>query len=617
MRKKIMAIVLTVLFCLPIGGMAMGEDSVSVQLEMWAELSQWLLTNADATRYILAADVTAEENGGKETTNLLASIEKNTDGGLQLRIDLLENNYVSESNFIQVTDDGLYYKSRYDDAPVFVALPETNINEWNGDEMGAAIALYINDGLVDDLPVIDDVLAAAASALLRSEAVEDAALFMEHVAPGESVRIEMLGAVKALEDACGALSANVKLLLKLEELKLFDALGVPKSERRVYILQAIQGLQQMLRSSNIAGEVKYISLGRSEKGGLQLGIGDDGENAITLEMQTEKREGASENQYVDDLRLTVLSPYESFAIEGKLNSTLSMDAEGLSLVQYLVLGADSEEMPISFRINLNLMVMKNDLVDPIVSGQTAQDGPEPTEAPLTVDDAYVFQDAAVEQAVRNVLDRYNEPLTVEDLLYVTMLDLSGAGVQSLTDLSYMENLMFLYLNDNGLTDEDMSALSGLTSLMSISLSGNQLTNTDALAGLTTLNELTLDDNPLRNIDGLAGLTNMGSLSISGLIGDGGITDCGAVKDMTNLYLLSLSFNSIEDLSPLVELTNLTSLFLTSNRIVDLSPLNGMTKLATLYLSGNLIEDASPIQHLMETDCNIDLSGNPVYEAQGE
>lgn len=91
-------------------------------------------------------------------------------------------------------------------------------------------------------------------------------------------------------------------------------------------------------------------------------------------------------------------------------------------------------------------------------------------------------------------------------------------------MSALGNLEYLDLRRNRLTADDLPALSGLSKLYYLDLSGNSLEgNIDALSGLSSLTWLSIRDNA--------------------------ITDISALKDMS-LTSFYWSGNPIEDLSVL-------------------------------------------------------------------
>ena len=121
----------------------------------------------------------------------------------------------------------------------------------------------------------------------------------------------------------------------------------------------------------------------------------------------------------------------------------------------------------------------------------------------------------------------NTPITQQDMLQLTTLDIRDSSIADLTGLEYAANLEVLYSMNNQITD--ISPLTNLTNLM----------------------YLYLGDNALDTIEPLAALIN--------------------------LRVLDLYNTGLKDITPLANLAALESLVIVSNMIVDISPLAGLKK----------------------------------------
>lgn len=117
---------------------------------------------------------------------------------------------------------------------------------------------------------------------------------------------------------------------------------------------------------------------------------------------------------------------------------------------------------------------------------------------------------------------------------------------------------------------------------------------------TTLTTLLLAGNSLSDLEALRGLTNLTTL----LLAENSLSDLEPLRDMTDLTVLDLGRNSLSDIDPLGGLTDIRSLELNDNRITDLRALARLTGLAYLDLSGNT--ELSDIQPL------LDNPGLPVH-----
>jgi internalin A len=135
---------------------------------------------------------------------------------------------------------------------------------------------------------------------------------------------------------------------------------------------------------------------------------------------------------------------------------------------------------------------------------------------------------------------------------VTRLDLSGTGVTALSPLASLTNLFALSLNQNGLSDSDLAAISGMTWLVQLYLGDNQLTTLAALGGMTALDGVYAPNNQLNDISALAGLPD--------------------------IVVVNLTQNFVSDVSPLVNNPYFgagDTLNLNDNPICDLQNVNAL------------------------------------------
>ena len=136
----------------------------------------------------------------------------------------------------------------------------------------------------------------------------------------------------------------------------------------------------------------------------------------------------------------------------------------------------------------------------------------------------------------------------------------------------------------------VSDLTTVDLLMLRQLSVQSLTAGDACVWqwLTNLTTLSLSGNSISNLTFLTNLTQLTSLTLNNT----SVTDFSPLAGLSNLFSLSLYGGSISDLSFLTNLTQLGSLTLYQTRVADLSPLAGLTNLQSLYLQQNRIVNMS-------------------------
>jgi len=203
----------------------------------------------------------------------------------------------------------------------------------------------------------------------------------------------------------------------------------------------------------------------------------------------------------------------------------------------------------------------------------------------------------------------DDPEAAQQILSsMTTLHLFGNGLTDISSLGSLTNLTTLNLLGNRITD--FSFLGSLTNLTTLNLNSNQITDISFLGSLTNLTTLHLDHNRITDISFLGSLTNLTTLylgfnqitdisfhgSLTNLtrldLNKNQITDISFLGSLTNLTRLNLGYNQITDISFLGSLTNLTKLYLEVNKITDISFLGSLTNLTKLYLGWNQITDIS-------------------------
>ena len=159
--------------------------------------------------------------------------------------------------------------------------------------------------------------------------------------------------------------------------------------------------------------------------------------------------------------------------------------------------------------------------------------------------------------------------------------------------------------------DDISALSGLTSLRFLFLYGNQIVDVSPLAGLTELDELFLGNNSIADVTPLASLESLKHLHLH----NNELEDLAPLAGLKNLEGLNLRETGISDVSFVSGLISLERLHLELNEITNVLPLSGLTNLELLHLHGNNIEDISPLlaNEGLDRGDMLNVSGNPLSE----
>ena len=241
-----------------------------------------------------------------------------------------------------------------------------------------------------------------------------------------------------------------------------------------------------------------------------------------------------------------------------------------------------------------------------------------------------LSDPAFDEYIRTRLN-YSATRTIytDDLWEITELELP-AEVNDYSDLKHFPYLQSLSIVD--CEDRDLSALSGLTELRSLSIVGGRISqdslkvigtlkslerlvlqdcNLSSIApldGLTNLTYLDLSKNALRNIGVFSGFTKLQELHM----GENALTDLDAISNLSELKIINVPLNSIQSIKPLFSVIGLTELNISDNALEDIDGIGALTSLSKLNLNQNLISDIAPLAGCTALT-ELDVSGNKLKE----
>lgn len=226
------------------------------------------------------------------------------------------------------------------------------------------------------------------------------------------------------------------------------------------------------------------------------------------------------------------------------------------------------------------------------------------------DDIVVFEDPALEYAVRRSTGIWDRDISLEEAENVSSLDLSGdlnnkyGRIKILKGLEAFKWLEEINLSNNRISD--ISELRSLVHLRTINLEKNKIEDIEPLKELTAVVHLDLNTNKISDLSSLLNLTKMRMLDVRNNI----ITSIDGLDDMIYLQELYISKNQIEDISPISELDGLTYLSSGYNKIEDISPLVNLKALEVVNLKGNNIHDISVLTQLPNL-YHIEIADNPI------
>ena len=169
-------------------------------------------------------------------------------------------------------------------------------------------------------------------------------------------------------------------------------------------------------------------------------------------------------------------------------------------------------------------------------------------------------------------DRLQDVEKLAEVPTLVHLSLSETGITDIWFLSGLTGITWLELEGNAITD--LSPLSGLSGLAQCSLAGNNIEDIRPLSALGDLEYLDLRRNRLTSeaLPALSGLSKLYYLDLSGNAIEG---DIDALSGLSSLAWLSIRDNAVTDISAVKGLP-LTSFYWSGNPIEDLSVLGTLS-----------------------------------------
>ncbi|MBB6019572.1 Leucine-rich repeat (LRR) protein [Paenibacillus sp. JGP012] len=219
---------------------------------------------------------------------------------------------------------------------------------------------------------------------------------------------------------------------------------------------------------------------------------------------------------------------------------------------------------------------------------------------------HLVKDPALEDGLKLILNiPVGEPLTSADLKQLRVVDLSNAGIQSLSGLEHAVNLTHLRLYGNEISD--LTPLEHLTQLREIDVRNNYITSIQPLAALQQLGRLYVSNNSIRSIDVVRSFPRLHTLHASG----NKIASLNALAELHSLQWLEIANNVITDLTPLETQTKLEQLNIANNHVSSLDVFTDMPdSLRELNVSNNHISRLKPLSHMTHLR-KLDISGNQI------
>jgi len=230
-----------------------------------------------------------------------------------------------------------------------------------------------------------------------------------------------------------------------------------------------------------------------------------------------------------------------------------------------------------------------------------------------------FVDAGLEQLVRNQINKQSGVLLysdVKDIGHLINYDVPHDKIRTLEGIENLTSLQSLYLFGENITDvsplaeltelrylnvernniQDISSLSGLVNLINFAVSANPISDISILANMPDLEGVSLSGCPVDSISVISNFTNIDFLNISN-------TNVPAqeawdvVSGFTRLRALHITGIKVESLDFLQCQSTLKYLSADFCELKDIECLSDFKYLQNLKIYHNEIEDISPLSNL--------------------
>lgn len=180
---------------------------------------------------------------------------------------------------------------------------------------------------------------------------------------------------------------------------------------------------------------------------------------------------------------------------------------------------------------------------------------------------------------------------ISSLTGLTTLSLTGCSIQDTGFLTPLTGLTTLYLSDNAITD--ITPLTGLHSLRTLYLDNNPVSQLSGLTALTQLSTLSLKGIPLKDyeLEDLRAAMPACSIFDSSTVDSARPIVLGGVSFTSEDTVLDLSGRGITDISKLAYCDKLTELNLSGNPLSGVGVLTQLSSLRVLNLSSTGLSDS--------------------------
>ena len=321
----------------------------------------------------------------------------------------------------------------------------------------------------------------------------------------------------------------------------------------------------------------------------------------------------SGNNITDLTPLAVLTQLENLMLKDNQISDLS-PLSGLTELRELQLGTENVGVK-----DLSPLAGLTKLEYLSLSAKMEIEDPSPLENLINL------KELTVEGSQSGYSGCFSDISFLEKLPNLTTAHLNVSGLESLDGLERSVNLTSLEVRGYNLNLTDLSALSGLTNLQELSITGSGGDNFVAspdlsfLSGMKDLQtiRISMDNGGFGSLEGVQGATSLIELYLEGVMPGADFSVLSGLTKLQSLHLYGegMVIPTAENLNFLSGMTDLRELHLDPDGLTDFSGLANCTQLRELYLPApmdsqdlQVLSGMTELQTLeFEADGNVDLS----------
>jgi len=188
-------------------------------------------------------------------------------------------------------------------------------------------------------------------------------------------------------------------------------------------------------------------------------------------------------------------------------------------------------------------------------------------------------------------DLVDDLAAVSKLTNLRKLNISGTRVVDLVPLRNLTKLEVLDCSNTLVND--LSPLKYCTNLKEIYCNGSLVSDLLPISNFLRLEKLYAFTTPVSDLRPLSVLANLQDLRVY----DTPINDLTPLANLKKLEILRFSYTQVADLLPIAGITSLERLHLEYTNVTDLTPLQNLSNLKQLYCDGNQISSLAPLNGL--------------------